>query len=212
MIYNAQTVFAAQQAADRLLGLRRADGIPYICCAAARAEAAGTEAAVRAAFGADCALFDAVSPGFPVTEMTVRAAQTAESAHSGQRDRTGMPYILHPLHLARTLTDEYQVTVALLHDVAEDTAVTLGVLETKFPARVMAALRLLTHTHGEDYFAYVARLRENPDARAVKLADLRHNTDESRILPGSVSAAQLAKWRAKYAGALAILTESNADQ
>jgi hypothetical protein len=205
MIYTLKTVQAAQAAAARLFGKARADGIPYILCAAAHADAAQTEQAAIGAFSADFAVLDTADPGFPVTPLTVSAAQTAEQAHHGQRDLTGMPYILHPAHVAAELKDEFTAAAALLHDVAEDTAVTLDDLAEQFPARVMAVLRLLTHAHGEDYAAYVTRLREHPDARAVKLADLHHNTDESRILPGTVSDEQLAKWRAKYRTALAIL-------
>ena len=206
MIYTQRTVQAAQAAADRLGGKSRADGIPYILCAAALADAAQTEQTVIAALSAGADVLRGTDPGFPVTPLTVSAAQTAESAHRGQRDRTGMPYILHPAHLAAALCDEYLSAIALLHDVAEDTDITLAQLDAKFPARVTAALRLLTHTDGEDYAAYVTRLRDSPDARAVKLADLRHNTDERRILPGSVPEAQIAKWRAKYAAAMQILT------
>lgn len=206
MIYTQKTVQAAQRAAEKLHGQNRTDGIPCIFCAAALADAAATEQAVIEAFSAGLAVLDTADPGFPVTPLTVSAAQTAEQAHHGQCDITGMPYILHPAHVAAELKDEFTAAAALLHDVAEDTAVTLDDLAEKFPARVMAALRLLTHAHGEDYAAYVTRLRENPDARAVKLADLHHNTDESRILPGTVSEKQLARWRAKYRTALEILS------
>ena len=137
------------------------------------------------------------------TEMTVRAARIAEQAHRGQFDKGGMPYIFHPMHLAEQMTDEYTAAIALLHDVMEDTAVTDAQLAAEFPARVMEALRLLTHDRREDYFEYVRRIRQNPDAAAVKLADLRHNSDSSRLKNMTPAAAQRLE---KYRKAMLILT------
>ena len=138
------------------------------------------------------------------TEMTVRAARIAEQAHRGQFDKGGMPYIFHPMHLAEQMTDEYTAAIALLHDVMEDTAVTDAQLAAEFPARVMEALRLLTHDRREDYFEYVRRIRQNPDAAAVKLADLRHNSDSSRLKNMTPEAAQRLE---KYRKAMLILTD-----
>lgn len=138
-----------------------------------------------------------------LTQMTIRAAQIAEEAHRGQRDKSGMPYIFHPLHVAEQMPDEYKTAAALLHDVAEDTTVTLEQLAAEFPPRVIAALALLTHDPAEDYFSYVRRVRENPDAAAVKRADLLHNLDESR--PTAEPPAQTAQRREKYRLALRIL-------
>lgn len=139
------------------------------------------------------------------TEMTRRAAEIAEAAHRGQRDKSGFPYILHPVHLAEQMPDEYKTAIALLHDVAEDTEITLDDLKAEFPPRVTDALALLTHDKAEDYFVYVARIRENPDAAAVKRADLLHNLDDSRILPGTLSPDKRQKMREKYRKALALL-------
>ena len=138
------------------------------------------------------------------TEMTVRAARIAEQAHRGQFDKGGRPYIFHPMQLAEQMTDEYTAAIALLHDVMEDTAVTDAQLAAEFPARVMEALRLLTHDRREDYFEYVRRIRQNPDAAAVKLADLRHNSDSSRLKNMTPAAAQRLE---KYRKAMRILTE-----
>jgi len=139
------------------------------------------------------------------TALTRRAAQIAEAAHRGQYDKSGFPYILHPVHLAEQMPDEVKTAVALLHDVVEDTDWTLEKLAEEFPARVIEAVRLLTHNPQEDYFSYVEKIRENPDAAAVKRADLLHNLDESRILPESVPAAKRAAMREKYRKALALL-------
>ena len=139
------------------------------------------------------------------TAMTRRAAEIAEAAHRGQADKSGFPYILHPVHLAEQMPDEITAAIALLHDVCEDTEITLTELEAEFPPRVTDALRLLTHDKGEDYFEYVRRIRENPDALAVKRADLMHNLDDSRILPGTVSEEKRAAMREKYQKALSLL-------
>lgn len=114
------------------------------------------------------------------TELTVKAMNIAYRVHHGQTDKCGVPYILHPVHLAEQMTDEYTTCAALLHDVAEDTDITLEQLAETFPEPVIAALRLLTHQKGTDYFTYVKAVKQDPIARAVKLADLAHNSDPSR--------------------------------
>lgn len=115
------------------------------------------------------------------TELTRKAMCLAYAAHHGQRDRSGMPYILHPVHLAEQMEDELSTCAALLHDTLEDTWVTPEELRREFPSEVTAAVELLTRKEDEDYFEYVRRIRKNPIARAVKLADLRHNMDKSRL-------------------------------
>ena len=115
------------------------------------------------------------------TPMTIQAMHLAYRAHHGQVDKTGLPYIFHPIHLAEQMEDEVSCTVALLHDVAEDTEITLQQLSMEFPPEVMQPLRLLTHDDGTPYLEYVARLKGKPIARAVKLADLRHNSDLTRL-------------------------------
>ena len=116
------------------------------------------------------------------TEMTIKAMKLACEAHHGQLDKSGLPYVLHPLHLAEQMETEESVTAALLHDVAEDTDYTLEDLRRMgFPGAVMDALTLLTHDPAVPYLDYVKRLKDNPIARAVKLADLTHNSDMSRL-------------------------------
>ena len=116
------------------------------------------------------------------TEMTNKAMKLAYEAHQGQLDKCGLPYIFHPFHLAEQMDTEETVTVALLHDVVEDTNYTLEDLQKMgFPHAVMEALALLTHDPSVPYMAYVERLKTNPIARSVKLADLTHNSDLSRL-------------------------------
>ncbi len=140
------------------------------------------------------------------TSLTNKALRLAYAAHHGQTDKSGQPYIFHPYHLAEQMTDEVSTCVALLHDVAEDTSLTLEDLERAFPQEVTDALRLLTHEKGTDYFDYVRAIRKNPVAVKVKLADLAHNSDETRFAGcEDIPAEQLAKRREKYAKARAIL-------
>ena len=115
------------------------------------------------------------------TKLTNRAMQIAYEAHHGQTDKSGIPYIFHPYHLAEQMKDEYAVCVALLHDVLEDTDYTREALAAEFPAEVMAALDLLTHEKGVPYLEYVEKIKGNDLARTVKLADLTHNCDITRV-------------------------------
>lgn len=139
------------------------------------------------------------------THLTNKAMQIAYHAHHGQVDRGGIPYIFHPYHLAEQMTDEYTTCVALLHDVVEDTDVTLEELTQVFPKEVIDAVALMTHAEGVDYFDYVAAIKENPIAKAVKLADLAHNSDRSRL--ENPNPADLLRWEKKYSKARKILEE-----
>jgi len=135
--------------------------------------------------------------------LTCEAMKIAYAAHHGQVDKGGIPYIFHPYHLAEQMEDEYTVCIALLHDVVEDTAVTLEQLAKIFPAQIIDVLALLTHDEGTPYTEYVQRIKGNPLARAVKLADLAHNTDPTR-LPSNDPSVRL-RWETKYRNALEIL-------
>ena len=116
------------------------------------------------------------------TPLTCRAMRLAYDAHRGQTDRGGLP------------------------DVVEDAGVPFDALERAFPPEVTRAVRLLTHAPGTDYFDYVRALRSDPIARAVKLADLEHNADESRLCDcAQIDGFGRAARREKYARARAIL-------
>lgn len=141
------------------------------------------------------------------TPLTMKAMKLAYEAHHGQLDYNGMPYVFHPYHLAEQMTDEITTCAALLHDVVEDTDWTLEQLAEAFPPEVVQAVALLTHDDGTDYFDYVRRIRENPVAKAVKLADLAHNSDQTRCIGSGLSDEQLARWREKYSRAKEILCE-----
>lgn len=144
------------------------------------------------------------------TEMTCKAARIAYKAHEGAVDKCGMPYIFHPLHLAEQMTDEDSTIAALLHDVVEDTDITLDDLRREgFSQRALEAIDLLTYREGVDYLEYVAAIKANSVAKAVKLADLAHNMDETRYngAESRPTAERLERMRKKYSGALAVLTE-----
>ena len=135
------------------------------------------------------------------TELTIKAMNLAYSAHHGQYDKGGVPYIFHPIHLAEQMDDEISTCVALLHDTVEDTAVTLEQLAAEFPKEVVDAVALLTHADGVEYFDYVRAIKANPVAVKVKLADLSHNGDPKRIC----NQGNQERRRIKYAAARAIL-------
>ena len=143
------------------------------------------------------------------TPLTMKAMKLAYEAHQGQVDKAGVPYVFHPWHLAESMTDEISVCTALLHDVVEDTDVTLEELEKAFPAEVTRAVALLTHRDDVPYFDYVRAVRENPVARQVKLADLAHNSDLSRMAGMDVQPDKTAERLEKYRRARQILLEGD---
>jgi (p)ppGpp synthase/HD superfamily hydrolase len=145
------------------------------------------------------------------TPMTNKAMRIAYAAHHGQVDKCGIPYIFHPLHLAEQMDDEVSCTVALLHDVAEDTDISLEDLSRDFPVEVMKPLALLTHHKDTDYFEYVRAVKADPIAVKVKLADLAHNSDQTRCVDSGLSEEVLTYFRGKYAKAKAILTQKGDD-
>ncbi len=123
-----------------------------------------------------------VQPCLLYTPLTKKALKLCFDAHRDQTDKSGMPYVFHPFHLAGQMLDEDTTVVALLHDVVEDSSYTLEDLRRLgFPEQVLEAIALMTHDPAEPYLSYVARIRDNPIARTVKLADLRHNSDVSRL-------------------------------
>ncbi|MBQ2921348.1 MAG: bifunctional (p)ppGpp synthetase/guanosine-3',5'-bis(diphosphate) 3'-pyrophosphohydrolase [Oscillospiraceae bacterium] len=138
------------------------------------------------------------------TDLTIKAMNLAYTAHHGQFDKGGVPYIFHPIHLAEEMDDEVSTCVALLHDTVEDTAVTLEELAESFPREIVEAVELLTHREGVEYFEYIRSIRADPVAVKVKLADLRHNGDPKRIS----NQGNAEKRREKYAKAWKILTEA----
>lgn len=140
------------------------------------------------------------------TVMTKKAMNVAFEAHQGQLDKCGVPYILHPVHLAEQMPDETTTIAALLHDVVEDTDVTFEQLaEHGFSSDIMDALVLLTHDESVEYMDYVTALKDNPIARVVKIADLCHNRDNTRMTGVNYDESWLKAQKIKYSNALSIL-------
>ena len=138
------------------------------------------------------------------TENTKKALKLCFAAHKEQTDKSGLPYVFHPFHLAEQMKDEDTTITALLHDVAEDTDVSLeDIAGMGFSQKVMEALALLTHDEAVPYMEYVKAIGKNPVARKVKLADLRHN---SRLDAEQINEKALARVK-KYAEAIRLLEE-----
>ena len=116
------------------------------------------------------------------TPQTKKAMKLCFEAHKDQVDKSGVPYVFHPVHVAEQMPDENTTIVALLHDVIEDTSYTLQDLrDMGFEQDILDALALMTHDKNVPYMDYVAKIKRNPIARTVKLADLRHNSDLTRM-------------------------------
>ena len=139
------------------------------------------------------------------TPLTCKAMQIAYAAHRDQVDKGGLPYIFHPYHLAEQMEEEISCCAALLHDVVEDTDVTMEELAAEFPEAVIDILKLLTHPKDVPYFDYVRAIKANPIAVKIKLADIAHNSDQSRC--PNLTEDQRLYFRKKYQTAKAILTE-----
>lgn len=109
------------------------------------------------------------------------ALQIAQKAHSGQVDKAGKDYILHPTTVASYMDTDVEKTIAYLHDVLEDTDVTVDALRNIFPNEIVDTLITLTHRKDESYFEYIQRVSKSKLAKKVKVADLLHNLDITRI-------------------------------
>lgn len=136
------------------------------------------------------------------------AISVAARAHKGQKDKAGTPYLLHPLRMMLRMDSETAMMAAVLHDVVEDTDWTLERLrDAGFAEEVVEAIDCLTHREGESYEEFVGRVRANPIARQVKVADLEDNMNIRRI--GQLGAKDLERLE-KYHRAWRVLTsESN---
>ena len=137
------------------------------------------------------------------TEKTKKALKLCFEAHKEQTDKSGMPYVFHPFHLAEQMKTEETTIVALLHDLVEDTDYTIDdLINMGFNKTVTDAIDLMTHTDGIDYMDYVRKIKKNPIAKTVKLADLKHNSDLTRL---DVVDEKALTRREKYLKAIALL-------
>ena len=114
--------------------------------------------------------------------MVNKAFEVAKKAHAGQFDKGGNPYIDHPITVASLVSTPEEKATAYLHDVVEDTDVTLEDLKSMgFPNSVIEAVDCITMKKDESREEYIKRVKANPIARIVKIADLTHNSEISRI-------------------------------
>lgn len=114
--------------------------------------------------------------------MVDLALSIARQAHEGQLDKEGVDYIEHPIYVASQVDTEEEKAVALLHDVIEDSPVSAEeLLQAGLPETVVTAVQVLTKKKEQDYQTYLENVKKNPLARVVKLADLKHNSDLSRL-------------------------------
>lgn len=134
-------------------------------------------------------------------EVLVNVADLiASMAHRGQVDKAGEPYINHPRAVASKVETAEEKIVALLHDTLEDTYLTEDVLSPVFGENIMDAVVTMTRAKGEDYFQYIGRISENELALNVKMADLTHNMDLSRLSnPTEKDYERIEKYKKAYA-------------
>jgi len=141
------------------------------------------------------------------TPMINKALRLCFDAHINQVDKSGVPYVFHPIHLAEQMDDEISIICALLHDVVEDTKYTFEDIKTLgFSEDVIDILKLLTHDKDTPYLEYVKQITTNKIASKIKLADIKHNSDLTRL--EEVNDQILDKIKV-YKQALDILTNSN---
>jgi (p)ppGpp synthase/HD superfamily hydrolase len=134
-----------------------------------------------------------------------KAIQIAAQAHAGQKDKSGAPYILHPLRMMLRVESETAMIAAVLHDVVEDSDWTLEQLRLEgFSEEVLQAVECLTNRDGGSYDDFIARVKTNAIARQVKIADLEDNMNVKRI--GEMSPKDLARIE-KYHRAWRALTQ-----
>ncbi|MCH4072608.1 GTP pyrophosphokinase [Pseudoramibacter sp.] len=140
------------------------------------------------------------------TALTKKAMNLMYEVHKNQRDKGNVPYVFHPWHVAEQMRDEISAAAALLHDVCEDGDVRLADLrQMGFPEAVVKAVDLLTRRPGQTYSAYIEKLEDDPVARQVKIADLIHNQDLSRL--SKTDSEKTLKRQQKYAKALTYLKQ-----
>lgn len=141
------------------------------------------------------------------TPMTKAAMKLCFKAHKDQVDKAGISYVFHPISLAERFGEgqEAEICVALLHDVLEDTDYTVDDIRAAgMSDEVIDALLLLNHNPKVEYMDYVLRLSQNNIARHVKICDLQHNSNLSRL--ETVTEKDLKRVE-KYKEALKILFE-----
>ena len=126
--------------------------------------------------------------------MFYQAVELASRLHRYQVDKAGRPYIFHPMAVAERVAGWVRMTIAVSHDVVEDTTMTLKRLRSKgFSDTVVAGIDGVSRRDGETYRDYIIRCSKNEDSREVKLADLDHNLSRINGIPDADVARSLKK-------------------
>ena len=111
-----------------------------------------------------------------------KALNLMYEAHKGHKDKGNIPYVFHPYHIAEQMNTEDEIIVALLHDVIEDTKITLEDIKSYgFNNNILEALKVITHDKNINYIDYINKISKNKLATKIKIRDLKHNIDLSRI-------------------------------
>ena len=143
------------------------------------------------------------------TPLINKAMEIAYKAHLGQVDKAGIPYIFHPMHLAERVDTEYEICVALLHDVVEDSNITLNdLIAAGFPTEVVRAVDYLTRRKEMSYDDYITTIQKDAIAMKVKIEDLKHNLDLTRFAHITKKNEEKAKFYKQYLDIL-LSTEKN---
>ena len=142
--------------------------------------------------------------------MLEKAIEIAVEAHRGQIDKAGKIYILHPMRVMLRGQNETEQIVGILHDVVEDTPITIDMLRQEgFSEEVLAALTCITKDKGEDYGHFIDRVLTNPLATQVKLYDIEDNLNRDRIPnPTEQDEARFAKYQKYHAVIAAKIAEN----
>lgn len=144
------------------------------------------------------------------TDLTRAAMIIAYAAYNGQVDKAGVPYIFHVAAVADKMLYEKTTCIALLHDVLENTNTTSDDLRAAgIPDDIISSVEIITRKSGETYMDYIHRVANDYNACAVKIADLKHNMDESRLPLKTKKSYNL---RNRYEKALSYLEQSHYEQ
>lgn len=139
------------------------------------------------------------------TDLTKKALKLCFKVHKKQVDKTGVPYVFHPYHVAEEMDNETAVVCALLHDaISEESDYTL-LKNDGFTDEIIQTLKVLNHREDVPFFDYIKAIAKNPIAKQVKISDLKHNADLSRL--GEPDEATL-KRVVKYKKAIKFLKEN----
>ena len=119
---------------------------------------------------------------FKQIDLYINVLQNARLVHEGQIDKSGKAYIFHPIAVSQKFEmGSKESIVALFHDTVEDGDMTIATIQHFWGKEIADAVDAITHRKGEDYMDYLARVKQNPLALAVKFADIEHNTSQERM-------------------------------